>query len=68
MLGDKVMRRVATTVAGLPSELALQSVEAQARSLSARFDTEQLADPKKREKLIQRYLVTASSNGFSLSV
>ncbi|MFC4170139.1 DUF1217 domain-containing protein [Teichococcus aestuarii] len=68
VLGDKVMRRVATTVAGLPSELALQSVEAQARSLSARFDTEQLADPKKREKLIQRYLVTASSNGFSLSV
>jgi hypothetical protein len=66
VLGDKVMRRVATTVASLPDELALQSVEAQARSLSSRFDVEQFADPKKREKLIQRYLITASSSGLSL--
>jgi hypothetical protein len=66
VLGDKVMRRVATTVASLPDELALQSVEAQARSLSARFDLDQFADPKKREKLIQRYLITASSSGLSL--
>ncbi|MBP0447663.1 DUF1217 domain-containing protein [Roseomonas sp. SSH11] len=66
VLGDKVMRRVATTVASLPDQLALQSIEAQARSLSARFDVDQFADPKKRDKLIQRYLVAASGSGISL--
>jgi hypothetical protein len=60
VLGDAVLRRVATTVAGLPQELAVQSVEAQARTLSGRFDISQFADPKKREALIQRYLVTSS--------
>lgn len=60
VLGNPVLRRVATTVAGLPQELAVQSVEAQARSLSGRFDLGQLADPKKRDALIQRYLVMAT--------
>lgn len=67
VLGNKVMRRVATTIAGLPKELALQSVEAQARSLSARFNIDQFSDPKKREKVIQRYLITASSSGLSFT-
>jgi hypothetical protein len=61
VLGDKVMRRVATTVTNLPQELALQSVEAQARTLGARFDPAQFADPKKRDALINRYLVVSSS-------
>lgn len=60
VLGDKVMRRVATTVAGLPLELALQSVEAQARTLGARFDPAQFTDPKRRDALINRYLVVSS--------
>ncbi|MFC0386643.1 DUF1217 domain-containing protein [Muricoccus vinaceus] len=67
VLGNKVMRRVATTIAGLPDELALQSVEAQARSLSARFNVDQFSDPKKREKVIQRYLITASNSGLSFT-
>ena len=61
VLGDRVMRRVATTVANLPQELALQSVESQARTLGARFDPAQLLDPKKRDALINRYLIVSSS-------
>lgn len=62
VLGDQVLRRVATTVAGLPKELALQSVEAQARTLGARFDVKQLETEKGREALIQRYLVKTTLN------
>lgn len=60
VLGDQVLRRVATTVADVPKELALQSIEAQARTLGARFDIKQLETEKGREVLIQRYLVRAS--------
>ena len=74
VLGNKVLRRIAATIAGLPKELALQEVEAQARSLNRGFKVEDLADPKKRDKLIQRYLtiaedkstVTAPNFGFSI--
>jgi hypothetical protein len=68
VLGDKVMRRVATTVTNLPKELALQSVEAQARTLGARFDPAQFAEPKKRDALINRYLITSSSAQAGLQV
>jgi hypothetical protein len=68
VLGDKVMRRVATTVASLPQELALQSVEAQARTLGARFDPAQFADPKKRDALINRYLIVSSTAQTGLQV
>jgi hypothetical protein len=61
VLGNSVMRRVATTVAGLPSSLALQEVEAQARSLNSHFDLKDFATDKSRDKLIQRYLVTSAS-------
>ena len=60
VLGDQVLRRMATTVADVPKELAFQSVEAQARTLGARFDTRQLETTKGREALIQRYLVKAT--------
>lgn len=74
VLGNKVLRRIASTIAGLPKELALQEIEAQARSLNRGFKVEDLADPKKREKLIQRYLtiaedkssVPAANFGFSV--
>ena len=68
VLGDRVMRRVATTVTNLPQELALQSVEAQARTLGARFDPAQFADPKKRDALINRYLIVSSSAQGGLQV
>ncbi|WP_203071271.1 DUF1217 domain-containing protein [Falsiroseomonas ponticola] len=59
VLGNKVLRRIASTIAGLPKELALQEVEAQARTLQRGFKVEDLADPAKKEKLIQRYLTIA---------
>jgi hypothetical protein len=62
VLGDAVLRRIATTVAGVPQELALQEVGAQARTLSAHFDVSELTDPAKRDKLIQRYLVLSGAN------
>jgi hypothetical protein len=73
VLGDKVLRRVAQRLTGLPEQLALQSVEAQARSLQGRIRLEDFADPARREKLIQRYLAMAedgggSSAGLSLSL
>lgn len=67
VLGDKVLRRVATTVADVPKELAFQGVEAQARTLGARFDTKQLDTPKGREALIQRYLLKATLNQVAAS-
>jgi hypothetical protein len=65
VLGDAVLRRIATTVAGIPPEIALQEVDAQARTLTARFDVEELTDPKKRDKLIQRYLAISGTNSSS---
>lgn len=57
VLGDPVMRKVVTTVLGLPPQLALQSVEAQARTLSARFDVAKLQDPKQAARMAERYLL-----------
>lgn len=66
VLGDAVMRRVATTLAGLPDELAVLPVESQAASLKARFDVSQFGDAKKRTALIQRYLVTATQGNVTM--
>lgn len=60
VLGNKVLRRIASTLAGLPDELALQSVESQARTLERSIKVSDFADPRKREVLINRYLVTAA--------
>jgi hypothetical protein len=62
LLGNKVMRRVVQTIAGLPKELAVQSVEAQARQVNAHVKLTDFADAGKREKLIQRYLMLAEDN------
>lgn len=59
VLGDPVVRRVVTTAVGLPPELAVMSVEAQARTLGARFDAARLADPRFVERFAQRYALAA---------
>lgn len=61
VLGNSVMRRVATTVAGLPNTLALQEVESQARSLNRNFDLREFSTENNRDKLIQKYLVTSAA-------
>lgn len=61
VLADPVMRRVITSTLGLPQELAVMSVEAQARALDARFDTRRLADPVFVERFAQRYVMAVAN-------
>ncbi|MDQ1079506.1 DUF1217 domain-containing protein [Pseudoroseomonas cervicalis] len=68
ILGDKILRRVALTLAGLPEQIAFQSIESQARQLEKRLDLDQFATPEGREKLIQRYLVMAGDEATSASL
>ncbi len=63
ILGDPVMRRVVTGALGLPPQLAVQSVESQARTISSRLDIDSLQDPKEVEKLVSRYLINRASEG-----
>lgn len=56
VLGDKVLRDVAVTAAGLPQETARMDIEKQARLLEQKLDLKQLKDPVYLEKYIQGYL------------
>jgi hypothetical protein len=62
VLGDPVLRRVVTGALGLPDQIAVQSVEAQGRAVSARLKVESLQDDRTVRKLAERYLVTAANN------
>ncbi|MDB5318046.1 MAG: hypothetical protein JWO24_3890 [Rhodospirillales bacterium] len=74
LLGNAVLRRVVTRALGLPDELALQSVEAQSRAVAKRLPLADLRDPKKVERLIERYLTHANmddagqGSGYPLSL
>ena len=75
LLGNAVLRRVVTGALGLPQELALQSVEAQSRAIDKRLPIGDLRNPKKVERLIERYLANANldtafqqSGGYPLSL
>lgn len=63
VLGDPILRRVVTGALGLPPELSVQSVEAQARAVEQRFDTSKLANPREVSKMAERYLLTAGAAG-----
>jgi len=73
ILGDKVLREVVTSTLGIPKEMALQGVEAQATYLSKKVDIEKFKDKRFVENFIQRYLTTrdqetAASNGAGASM
>ncbi|MBS7792628.1 DUF1217 domain-containing protein [Roseococcus sp. SDR] len=57
VLGDPIIRRVVTGALGLPQEIAIQSVETQARAVRARLDISKLEDPKEVQRLAERYLM-----------
>jgi hypothetical protein len=57
ILGNAVMRRVVTGALGLPDAMAVQSVETQARAVQARLKLADLDDPKKVQKLAERYVM-----------
>lgn len=60
VLGNPVLRRVVTGALGLPDEIAVQSVEAQGRAVSARLKMESLQDDRAVRRLVERYLIAAA--------
>lgn len=60
LLGDPVLRRVVTTTLGLPEQLAVQSVEAQARAVTSRLDLTKLKDPREVARIAERYVLAAA--------
>ena len=60
VLGHPILRRVVTTTLGLPIELAVQSVEAQARAVSQRLDVTRLADTRFVDRFVERYLLRSA--------
>ena len=67
VLGDPVLRRVVTTALGLPQQIAVQSVEAQARAITSRLDLGKLQDPKEVARLAERYVVAAAGSASTTS-
>lgn len=63
VLGNSVFRRVVSKAFGLPDQVAIQSVETQARAFSSRVNLDKLQDPKEVRKIADRYLVAVSGNG-----
>ncbi|WP_022727341.1 DUF1217 domain-containing protein [Fodinicurvata sediminis] len=63
ILGDPLLRRVVTTALGLPREIAVQSVEAQARAVTSRMDLSDLKDPQYVDKFVQRFLMNDTRGG-----
>lgn len=61
ILGHPVLRRVVMSTLGLPLELAVQSVEAQARAVTQRLDVTRLADPRFVTRFLERFLVRTSA-------
>lgn len=56
ILGDGLLRSVITKTLGLPDQMAVQSVETQARAITSRLDLSKFKDKAFTEKFIQRYL------------
>ena len=59
ILGNAVMRRVVTGALGLPAQMVVQSVETQARAVTSRLKLADLQDPRKVQKLAERYVIAA---------
>jgi len=60
VLGNPVLRRVVMGALGLPDHIAVQSVEAQGRAVTARLSFDSLQDDRAVRKLAERYLIVAA--------
>ncbi len=67
VLGNAILRRVVTGALGLPQELAVQSVEAQAKAVDTRLNIAKLQNPKEVQKLAERYLTNLALNNAASS-
>ena len=63
ILGNSVLHRVVTGALGLPNAIVVQSVETQARAVTSRLKLTDLQDPRKLEKLAERYVIAAAGSG-----
>lgn len=63
ILGDRVAREVVTRALAIPRQIAIQSVETQARAVEARLKIADLQKPDFVNKLVQRYLMQVSAQG-----
>ncbi|WP_424814666.1 DUF1217 domain-containing protein [Roseococcus sp. YIM B11640] len=61
VLGDPVLRRVVTGALGLPDQMAVQSVETQARAVTKRLKLDKLENPREVQKLAERYLLNVAT-------
>jgi hypothetical protein len=57
VLGSGLGRDVITTAFGIPKQIAVQSIEAQARIISQRIDIAKLQKPSYVDAIAQRYLL-----------
>lgn len=58
VLGSPLAREVVTTAFNIPKQIAVQSVESQARTLAARMDPAKLQNDHFIDQIAQRYLIT----------
>ena len=64
VLGDRALREVAMTVAGLPDQMANQPIEKQAAELEKRINIEDFNDPDYVDNLMRQYLaIKDAENG-----
>lgn len=63
VLGNSVLRRVVITALGLPTQIAFQSVEAQAKAITDRLDLSRLQDAKFVDGFARRYLIATATAG-----
>jgi len=63
ILGNTVLRRVVTGALGLPDSIVVQPVETQARAVTSRLKLADLQDPRKLQKLAERYVIAAAGSG-----
>lgn len=57
ILGSALGREVITTALNIPKQIALQSLLAQEKAITARIDPKKLADPEFADRIAQRYLI-----------
>ena len=67
ILGNPTLRTVVTTTLGIPKQIAFQTLGAQEKSISSRFDVTKLQDPKFVQSFAQRYLIANAQNQSSAS-
>lgn len=67
ILGNSVLRRVVTGALGLPEEIVVQPVETQARAITSRLNMADLQDPRKLQKLAERYVIASANSASSSS-